>query len=87
MNFKACKLNTSNPVETWKNQVEKEKKIVEALQRVKEIRVVAPDTDLTLSTEKRRWIPTDAKKNMPGGEIFTAPVEGSVEGRIRFSFP
>ena len=27
------------------------------------------------------------QKNMPDGEIFTGPVEGSVEGWVRFSYP
>ncbi|MFC2099246.1 aminopeptidase, partial [Candidatus Bipolaricaulota bacterium] len=29
----------------------------------------------------------DGRENFPDGEIFTGPVEDSVEGQIRFSFP
>ena len=52
-----------------------------------EIRIVGPDTDLTLRTAGRVWEPADGKKNMPDGEIFTAPIEDSVNGRIRYEFP
>ena len=52
-----------------------------------EIRIVGPDTDITLGTAGRIWEPADGKKNMPDGEIFTAPIEDSVNGRIRYEFP
>ena len=52
-----------------------------------EVRIVGPDTDLTLRTAGRIWEPADGKKNMPDGEIFTAPIEDSVNGRIRYEFP
>lgn len=52
-----------------------------------EVRIVGPDTDLTLRTAGRIWEPADGKKNMPDGEIFTAPIEDSVNGRIRYDFP
>jgi aminopeptidase len=51
------------------------------------LRVVAEDTDLTVGVEGRTWIPCDGKENFPDGEIFTGPVETSVEGRIRFTYP
>jgi len=52
-----------------------------------EVRIVGPDTDLTLRTAGRIWEPADGKKNMPDGEIFTAPIEDSVNGRITYEFP
>ena len=53
----------------------------------REIRVVAEGTDLTLGVEGRTWIPCDGKENFPDGEVFTGPVETSVEGQISFSYP
>ena len=55
--------------------------------RQKTLRFVAEGTDLSCSVAGRRWINSDGRRNMPSGEIFTAPVEGSVEGHITFSFP
>ena len=52
-----------------------------------EIRIVGPNTDITLRTAGRIWEPADGKKNMPDGEIFTAPIEDSVNGRITYEFP
>jgi aminopeptidase len=43
--------------------------------------------DLTLSIAERTFINSDGKRNMPSGEIFTGPVEESVEGWIKFSYP
>jgi len=48
---------------------------------------VGEDTDLTLSVEGRKWINSDGKRNMPSGEVFTAPVENSANGTIRFTYP
>ncbi|MEZ4909046.1 MAG: aminopeptidase [Saprospiraceae bacterium] len=33
------------------------------------------------------WINSDGKTNMPSGEVYTSPVENSVEGKIFFSYP
>ena len=46
-----------------------------------------PGTDLTLSTAGRTWINCDGEKNFPDGEVFSAPVEDSVNGIVRFSYP
>ncbi len=59
----------------------------ERLERGAEIRIEAPDTELTMRTEGRTWMPADGKRNMPDGEIFTAPIEDSVNGHIRYEFP
>jgi aminopeptidase len=57
------------------------------LEAHKDIRFVGPETDLWASTEGRIWIASDGKHNMPSGEVFTAPVETSVEGKIYFDVP
>ena len=52
-----------------------------------ELRVVGPGTDITFRVEGRTWINDDGKKNMPGGEVFTAPHEDGVDGEIYYEFP
>src|SRR5207253_3632351 len=37
--------------------------------------------------EGRNFVNSDGKRNFPSGEVFTSPVEQSVEGRIAFSYP
>jgi aminopeptidase len=49
--------------------------------------VRGPNIDLTLSIAGRTFINSDGKRNMPSGEIFTGPVEDSVNGWIRFTYP
>ncbi len=52
-----------------------------------EVHIRAPGTDLRFSTAGRKYVGEDGHINMPGGELFTAPVEDSVEGYIAFEDP
>jgi len=85
--YKACMVDRDNPVEAWIEQGKRQEKIVQILSRAREIRIVAEDTDLYLRVDGRKWINDDGHNNMPGGEVFTAPIEDSVEGTIRFTYP
>jgi aminopeptidase len=49
--------------------------------------VRGPHIDLTLSIAGRTFINSDGRRNMPSGEIFTGPVEDSVNGWVRFTYP
>jgi len=61
--------------------------IKEHLEKHTDIRYVGPETDLYASTKGRIWIASDGKHNLPSGEVFTAPVENTVEGKIYFDIP
>ncbi|MBI4631285.1 MAG: aminopeptidase, partial [Chloroflexi bacterium] len=45
------------------------------------------NVDLTMSIKGRTFKEADGKYNFPDGEIFTGPVEDSVNGWIRFRYP
>ena len=49
--------------------------------------MIGEDTDLKLSVEGRTWINCSGHENLPDGEVFTGPVENSVNGKIRFTYP
>ncbi|MFP4176794.1 MAG: aminopeptidase [Planctomycetota bacterium] len=83
----ACKLTQEDPVALWEGIEEEQERIIEFLNGVSDIRIVAPDTDLELSTAGRTWINCCGKRNYPDGEVFTGPLENSATGHIRFSFP
>jgi len=83
----ACLVHRKDPVAAWKRVHSKQAKIVKVLNTKKRIRVVARGTDLTMRVEGRTWINCDGKANMPDGEIFTSPIEDSVEGTVTFSYP
>ena len=40
-----------------------------------------------MSVKGRKWINCYGGNNFPDGEVYTGPVEDSVNGHIRFSFP
>jgi aminopeptidase len=71
----------------WKEESKSMYLMKEHLEKHKDIRFVGPETDLYAKTEGRIWIASDGKHNMPSGEVFTAPIENSVEGDIYFDIP
>jgi aminopeptidase len=85
--FRAAFLDAPDPVGAWRTFGERLDRIASFLETVSELRVVAEDTDLTLGVAGRSWIRSNGTSNLPDGEVFTGPVETSVEGTIRFTFP
>ena len=85
--FGACLVDREDPAAAWQAVAARQQRLVERLADKREIRLVGPDTDLTFSVAGRTWINDDGKKNMPGGEVFTGPVEDSANGTIRYTYP
>ena len=85
--YSACKLDENDPMTAWKYVEKEQQKSCDFLNRKSEMRIVAEDTDISLKIAGRNWVNCCGKVNFPDGEIFTAPLEFSVEGHIRFSFP
>ena len=85
--YRAGLLDRDNPVAAWKELGTRLRRLSERLGQTKELRIVADGTDLTVGVEGRTWIPCDGKENFPDGEVFTGPVETSLQGRIRFTYP
>lgn len=85
--FSCMNLNADDPVARWKEYSAEQQKMCDRLNRADELRYVGLDTDLRFRCGGRTWINCDGRNNFPDGEIFTGPVEDSVEGSIRFTFP
>ncbi len=85
--YNACLPDMNDPIGYWRKVSARQQRIVEWLKGKKNVHVIGPDTDLTLSIDGRTFINCDCKENVPDGEIFTGPVEDSVNGHVRFSFP
>jgi aminopeptidase len=85
--FAAALLDRDDPALAWRQLGERLRRLGEWLGERRELRIVGEGTDLTMSVEGRTWIPCDGTKNFPDGELFTGPVEESVEGEIRFTYP
>jgi aminopeptidase len=85
--FAAMALGEDDPVRYWRRKAEEQGRLIERLERAREVRIVGPGTDLTLSVEGRKFMNGDGRHNMPCGEVFTGPIEDSANGEIYFSVP
>lgn len=85
--YRAAFLGDEDPVAAWKRFGERLERIGSFLADKRELRIVGEGTDLRVAVEGRTWIRSRGLRNFPDGEVFTAPIETSVEGTIRFSFP
>lgn len=85
--YGACHVDKDDPVAEWQKLRAMQQILVDWLKGKKDVRVKGPNADLTLSIEGRTFINSDGRRNMPSGEIFTGPVESSVNGWVRFTYP
>jgi aminopeptidase len=85
--YGACMPDLDDPVGYWKEFSAWQQKIVDWLEGKDHVRIAGPNAELKLSIAGRTFINSDGKNNMPSGEIFTGPVEDSVEGHVTFSYP
>jgi aminopeptidase len=68
----------------WDAEGERMRRYAGRFDGAEQVRIVGPDTDLTLSLAGRQADVDDGHVNMPGGEFFFSPVEDSAEGLITF---
>ncbi|MFB6121728.1 MAG: aminopeptidase [Halobacteriaceae archaeon] len=72
----------------WAAVREHQAQMVEILDPADEVRIVSGDTtDVTLSVDGNPTQNDYGEHNLPGGEVFTAPVPDSVEGEVLFDKP
>lgn len=57
------------------------------MEKTNEVRILGPGSDLVFSIKGMPVIKCDGRFNIPDGEIFTAPVKDSVNGRITYNTP
>jgi aminopeptidase len=86
--FGAGMLDRDVPELAWQALSERQARLVDFLQHIREVRFVTPrGTDLRLGVGGRTWINCDGHENFPDGEVFTGPIEGATEGTVCFDFP
>lgn len=85
--FSACFADKEDPAAEWIRLREEQQKIINLLMKKDQIRIISEDTDLSLRVGGRNWINSCGTTNLPGGEVFTGPLEDSLNGCIRFSLP
>jgi aminopeptidase len=57
----------------------------ELMEKTDKVKISAPGTNLTFSIKGIPAVPCCGRRNIPDGEIFTAPVKDSVNGTIRYN--
>jgi aminopeptidase len=85
--YSAGLLDAADPIAEWQAVSRDQARLVDWLSDKRSVHVTAPGTDLTLEIAGRKFINADGRYNFPDGEIFTGPVENSVNGHVRFTFP
>ncbi len=85
--YGACVPDTADPVGYWRRFSARQQKTVDWLKGRSEVRLTGDGTDLKFSVAGRTFINCDGHENMPDGEVFTGPIEDTLEGRVTFSYP
>jgi len=85
--YAATCTDTEDAVDKWNAIREYQERLVTWLDRKEMIVISGDGVDLEMSMKGRKFINCCGKVNMPDGEIFTGPVETSVNGRVKFSYP
>jgi len=80
-------LDRKDPVAEWNKLDRFHHKLIARLKHADQFHIIGPGTDLKMSIKKRTFISSVATHNVPSGEIFTGPIEESVEGHIAYDFP
>jgi aminopeptidase len=83
----ACFLDCDDPAVEWKKLSQMQQGIVDYLNRCDKIIYRNSSFEISFSVKDRIWINSDGKANMPSGEVFTSPVENSVNGEVYFNYP
>lgn len=85
--FQATFCDQDDPIARWEEIKLTQERLVEWLDGKKKIGIKGDNADLTFSIEGRKFINSFGDQNMPSGEVFTCPVEDSVHGWVKFTYP
>jgi aminopeptidase len=85
--YAAGMLNEDDPVAFWKNEAKKQERLIDWLKGRDRVALKGPDVDMTFSIKDRVFLSAAGKLNFPDGEIYTAPIEESANGWIRYKYP
>jgi aminopeptidase len=78
--FDVCTLDYSNMSKAMDS-------VMELMDRTDKVRIKGPGTDISFSIKDIPTIKASGERNIPDGEVFTAPVRDSVEGELSFNTP
>ncbi len=61
--------------------------LVDYMSRTDRVRMTGPGTDITFSIKGIGAVPCSGLRNIPDGEVYSAPVRDSVNGKITYNTP
>ncbi|MBT3985849.1 aminopeptidase [archaeon] len=71
----------------WEEESKKQEKLKQVLDNGTDVRIIGKETDITFSINNMCGIKCNGHRNMPDGEVFTAPIPKSVNGKIYYEYP
>ncbi|MFN4261873.1 MAG: aminopeptidase [Gemmataceae bacterium] len=84
----ACFLDAPDPIRRWREQADRQARLIDFLQHVRELRLVTPaGTDLRLPVAGRYWLNGHGQENLPDGEVYSCPLENASVGMVVFDVP
>ena len=78
--FKVCNLDYGKMNEAMTS-------LVDYMNRTDKVRIVGPGTDLSFSIKDIPAVPCAGERNIPDGEVYTAPVRNSINGTLSYNTP
>lgn len=87
--YRGCYANAeiADPVAEWRKIQQNQQRYVECFEKGDLVHLRGPNVDLRLSIKGRKFNNACGRRNLPDGEIYTGPVEDSVNGWVRFTYP
>jgi aminopeptidase len=85
--YRSCFADQDDPVARWNEVEDNQKRWVNWLAGKKQLQLRGPNIDISMSIQDRTFVNSAATHNMPGSEIFTSPVEDSLNGWVDFTYP
>ena len=80
-------LSLDEPVTAWKEEDKRQQRLINWLSGKDQVTIQGKDIDLRLSIHGRLFEGASGHLNFPDGEIYTSPVEESINGWVRFNYP
>src|SRR3989344_5845337 len=74
-------------LQDWKKISKQMNKVASRFRKGKGVHLIGENVDLKFEIHGKKLVLDDGKENMPGGEIFMAPVRESLNGWIKFEYP
>ena len=83
--YEACAFHLDDPLAYWHSMRDRQMRLVDYLSDKSHAHIKGRDIDIQLEFGGRKWVSAHGEINFPDGEIFTGPIEESVNGWVHFN--